>query len=73
LKSLGIHHPTAVQKACIPAILKGTDTLAAAKTGSGKTAAFAVPILHSLSRDPHGFYALILTPTRYVPETFALY
>ncbi|PJF17600.1 hypothetical protein PSACC_02606 [Paramicrosporidium saccamoebae] len=66
LKGLGIHHPTAVQRACVPAVLKGMDALAAAKTGSGKTAAFAVPILHSLSRDPHGFYALVLTPTRYV-------
>ena len=35
-----------------------------AKTGSGKTMAFALPILHTLSEDPYGIYALVLTPTR---------
>jgi ATP-dependent RNA helicase DDX49/DBP8 len=40
------------------------DVLGCAETGSGKTAAFALPILHSLSQDPYGIFALILTPTR---------
>lgn len=44
--------------------LQGSDVIASAKTGSGKTAAFALPILQSLSRDPYGIYALVLTPTR---------
>lgn len=65
LAGLGIHRPTSVQKECIPEILSGKDVLAAAKTGSGKTAAFALPILHLLARNPYGGFALVLTPTRY--------
>lgn len=38
-----------------------------AKTGSGKTIAFAIPILQKLSVDPYGIYALVLTPTRFAP------
>jgi ATP-dependent RNA helicase DDX49/DBP8 len=64
LSGLSIRRPTAVQAACIPAILHGEDVAASAKTGAGKTAAFALPILKSLSQDPHGFHALVLTPTR---------
>lgn len=40
--------------------------IGSAPTGSGKTAAFALPILHRLSEDPFGIFALILTPTRYL-------
>ncbi|CAF4333804.1 unnamed protein product [Rotaria sp. Silwood2] len=61
---LGFEHPTPVQHACIPRILEGQDILACAKTGSGKTAAFALPILDVLSDDIYGIFALILTPTR---------
>ncbi|CAF4277888.1 unnamed protein product [Rotaria magnacalcarata] len=61
---LGFEHPTPVQQACIPRILEGQDILACAKTGSGKTAAFALPILDVLSDDVYGIFALILTPTR---------
>ena len=43
----------------------GQDILACSKTGSGKTAAFALPILDTLSDDVYGIFALILTPTRY--------
>ena len=64
LDGLGMQRPTAVQQACIPAILAGRDVLAAAKTGSGKTATFALPMLQALSRDPFGIFGLILTPTR---------
>lgn len=64
LSSLSIHTPTAVQSSCIPQILKGRDCIGGAKTGSGKTAAFALPILQQWSLDPFGIYALILTPTR---------
>ena len=45
-------------------ILVGQDVLACAKTGSGKTAAFALPILDNLSDDIYGIFALVLTPTR---------
>jgi superfamily II DNA/RNA helicase len=44
----------------------GQDILACAKTGSGKTAAFALPILDVLSDDIYGIFALVLTPTRYI-------
>ena len=62
--SLGIVKPTEVQQGCIPAILAGKDVLGTAHTGSGKTAAFALPILQKLAADPFGVFALVLTPTR---------
>ena len=61
---LGMTHPTLVQRGCIPAILQGRDVIGVAHTGSGKTAAFALPILQRLSKDPYGIFALVLTPTR---------
>ncbi|KAI9895612.1 hypothetical protein PsorP6_019637 [Peronosclerospora sorghi] len=61
---LGIRHPTPVQAHCIPPILAGCDVIGCAQTGSGKTAAFALPILHTLSKDPYGPFALVLTPAR---------
>lgn len=64
-RSLGMTQPTEVQKGCIPSILKGRDVIGTAHTGSGKTAAFALPILQTLAQDPYGVYALVLTPTRY--------
>ena len=42
----------------------GKDCIGCAKTGSGKTATFALPILDHLSRDPYGVFALVITPTR---------
>lgn len=56
--------PTPVQAHCIPKILAGHDVLGLAQTGSGKTAAFALPILHRLAQDPYGIFALVVTPTR---------
>ena len=52
--------------ASLKRFVKGRDCVGNAKTGSGKTVAFALPILQKLSLDPYGIYALILTPTRYV-------
>ncbi|XP_063692517.1 probable ATP-dependent RNA helicase DDX49 [Bolinopsis microptera] len=63
-KGLGMKQPTPVQINCVPAILAGKDCIGCAKTGSGKTAAFALPILDILSDDPFGIFALVLTPTR---------
>lgn len=63
-KSLGMTQPTQVQTGCIPSILAGRDVIGTAHTGSGKTAAFALPILQQLAQDPFGVYALVLTPTR---------
>jgi ATP-dependent RNA helicase RhlE len=57
--------PTAIQKDAIPVVLSGRDVLASAQTGTGKTAAFAIPILETLMRDrKSGVRALILAPTR---------
>lgn len=64
LRTLGITNPTPVQTACIPAILDGRNVVASAETGTGKTAAFVLPILQRLSEDPYGIFAIILTPTR---------
>ena len=65
----GYEQATPIQARAIPEILKGHDILAAAQTGTGKTAAFALPILHRLARDPvssgpRPVRALILVPTR---------
>ena len=64
LRILSINNPTPVQLSTIPPILTGSDVLASSPTGTGKTLAFALPILHAWSADPFGIYALILTPTR---------
>ncbi|KAM4628597.1 putative ATP-dependent RNA helicase DDX49 [Polymixia lowei] len=63
-KQLGISRPTPVQEHCMPAILQGRDCMGCAKTGSGKTAAFVLPVLQKLSEDPYGIFCLVLTPTR---------
>lgn len=64
LDQLSIKTPSEIQSACIPPILDGQDVIGSAKTGSGKTAAFALPILQKLGEDPFGVFALVLTPTR---------
>jgi ATP-dependent RNA helicase RhlE len=65
IKELGFTRPTPIQEAAIPPALAGRDVLACAMTGSGKTAAFLLPILHKLVGRPRGVTrALVLTPTR---------
>ena len=65
LKELGFPRPTPIQERAIPAALEGRDILACAMTGSGKTAAFLLPILHQLIDKPRGTTrALVVTPTR---------
>lgn len=72
LVELGYKVPTPVQNAAIPAILAGNDIMAGAQTGTGKTAAFALPLLHRLltnkntNKDdpPQHISVLVLTPTR---------
>src|ERR687886_720741 len=65
LKELGFARPTPVQADAIPPALVGKDVLACAATGSGKTAAFLLPILNRLIAKPRGVTrALVLTPTR---------
>ena len=82
LKSRNHLTPTPIQAKAIPELLKGSDVLGIAQTGTGKTAAFALPILHRLAqnrgngkrRDPR---ALVLAPTRelaiQIGEEFAAY
>lgn len=70
LKAEGYEAPTPIQERAIPAILAGRDLLGCAQTGTGKTAAFTIPLLQILSREridekaPHTVKALILAPTR---------
>ncbi len=65
---MGFEKPTPIQEACIPLIMEGRDVLASAQTGTGKTAAFAIPILHNLlekkKNKQEGIRALVITPTR---------
>lgn len=56
--------PTKIQKEAIPVALQGKDIIGLAETGSGKTGAFAIPILQALLENPQRYFALILTPTR---------
>src|SRR4051794_15069585 len=65
LKDLGFSRPTPIQADAIPIAMNGQDLLACAMTGSGKTAAFLLPILNGLIGKPRGTTrALVLTPTR---------
>ncbi|HSE67107.1 MAG TPA: DEAD/DEAH box helicase [Gemmatimonadales bacterium] len=65
IKELGFIRPTQIQSDAIPPALAGRDVLACATTGSGKTAAFLLPILHRLIERPRGATrALVITPTR---------
>lgn len=83
LKHEGYTTPTPIQEVSIPIILKGTDLLGCAQTGTGKTAAFAIPILQHLyldkgsDRAPRKIKVLIVTPTRelaiQIGESFGAY
>lgn len=83
LEQEGYSHPTPIQEKAIPIVLSGKDLLGCAQTGTGKTAAFAIPMLQLLSK-PHpakprekAIRALILTPTRelaiQIEESFNAY
>lgn len=65
LTTMAVRKPTAIQKACIPEILKGRDCIGGSRTGSGKTIAFSVPMLQKWAEDPFGIFGVVLTPTRY--------
>jgi len=56
--------PSEIQIKAIPVALQGKDIIGLAETGSGKTGAFALPILHDLLQGPRKWFALVLTPTR---------
>ena len=61
---LGFSEPTAIQERCIPPLLEGKDIIGKARTGSGKTAAFALPIIQRINIKSRKPKALILAPTR---------
>ncbi|XP_058462008.1 probable ATP-dependent RNA helicase Dbp45A [Malaya genurostris] len=71
MEKLGLRRPTPIQAACIQPILEGRDCIGAAKTGSGKTFAFALPILQKLSEEPTSNFALVLTPTHELAHQIA--
>jgi ATP-dependent RNA helicase RhlE len=65
IEALQFHEPTPVQREAIPPVLEGRDVMAAAQTGTGKTLAFLLPVLHRMLEKPvHGISALVLLPTR---------
>ena len=61
---IGYSTPTPIQSAIIPAMLAGQDVIGQSQTGSGKTAAFALPILHNLQTNQHHVQSLVVAPTR---------
>ena len=64
LAELGYEEPTPIQVRAIPALLAGRDVLGSAATGTGKTAAFALPLVERLDLKARGVTALVMTPTR---------
>jgi len=69
VRALGYSEPTPIQAQTIPPIMQGHDVIGMAQTGTGKTAAFVLPILHRLVSSPRGrIRALIISPTRELAE-----
>jgi ATP-dependent RNA helicase RhlE len=69
IRAAGYSHPTPIQKQAIPLVLQGRDVLGLAQTGTGKTAAFVLPILQQLDKNPsRAFRVLIIEPTRELAE-----
>jgi ATP-dependent RNA helicase RhlE len=69
VKALGYHTPTPIQRQAIPPVMEGHDVMGLAQTGTGKTAAFVVPILERLLQGPRGrVRALVIAPTRELAE-----
>ncbi|MEB3318867.1 MAG: DEAD/DEAH box helicase [Cyanobacteriota bacterium] len=64
LEAMGFHTPSPIQKAAIPELMLGRDLVGQARTGTGKTAAFGLPLLHCLDPAERRPQALVLTPTR---------
>jgi len=69
VKAAGYITPTPIQTQAVPPVLKGHDVMGLAQTGTGKTAAFVLPILHRLMQGPRGrVRALVIAPTRELAE-----
>jgi ATP-dependent RNA helicase DeaD len=77
IADVGYESPTAIQEATIPALMAGSDVVGLAQTGTGKTAAFAIPILSRIDITSKATQALVLAPTRelalQVAEAFSRY
>lgn len=77
INDVGYESPTGIQAATIPALMAGTDVVGLAQTGTGKTAAFAIPILSKIDTTGKATQALVLAPTRelalQVAEAFSRY
>ena len=69
VRALGYSIPTPIQEQAIPPIMQGRDLIGLAQTGTGKTAAFALPIMQRLLEEPRGrIQALVISPTRELAE-----
>lgn len=64
VRKMGYKHPSKIQAESLPYTLKDRDIIGLAETGSGKTAAFAIPVIQQLLDDPQPFFALAMSPTR---------
>ena len=64
LKDVGYESPSPIQEQAIPELLAGRDVIGQAQTGTGKTAAFGLPMMQSIDPDDVETQALVLTPTR---------
>lgn len=71
LKSVGYESPTPIQAELIPRAVTGRDCIGQARTGTGKTAAFVIPILERIDHDSNDLQALVLSPTRELSEQVA--
>ncbi len=64
LRDVGYESPSPIQEQAIPSVLQGRDVIGQAQTGTGKTAAFGLPIVEYVDPELHEVQALVLTPTR---------
>lgn len=71
VSDLGYIIPTPIQSEIIPLMLDGHDVIGQAQTGTGKTAAFVLPIIQTMERGQHGIQALVLAPTRELAKQVA--
>ncbi|MBU0600097.1 DEAD/DEAH box helicase, partial [bacterium] len=64
ISNMGFEEPTPIQEKAIPVIMQGKDMIGQAQTGTGKTAAFGIPVVEKIDRGMFSVQAIILTPTR---------
>ncbi|RLS58786.1 MAG: ATP-dependent helicase, partial [Planctomycetota bacterium] len=71
IRTVGYTHPTPIQAEFIPLALTGQDCIGQARTGTGKTAAFVIPILETIDHSLPEVQAIVLSPTRELSEQVA--